>query len=117
MIQPQEIEVWHVLPALRKEIMNSLLKLGKSQKEIAKLLSITPAAVSQYKNKKRAKSVEFTQKIRGEIEKSSKNIVENKSCLTKELQNLCIIVKEEGLLCELHKKHSNICCDCKICLN
>ena len=116
MIQPQEIEVWHVLPALRKEIVASLLKLGKTQKEIALLLSITPAAVSQYKNKKRAKSVKFNQKILEEIDVSAKNIMDNKSCLTRELQKLCGLVKKEGILCELHKKHSNICCNCKICL-
>ena len=116
MIQPQEIEVWYVLPSLKKEIVFSLLDKGISQKNVADLLGITPASVSQYKKNKRAKNVKFNEKIKKRICVAAENITDNNSCFTKELQELCKLVKEEGLLCKLHKKYCGVCSNCKVCL-
>ena len=35
--QPQELEVFYIIPALRREITEGLMNDGKGQKEIAKL--------------------------------------------------------------------------------
>lgn len=43
-----------ILPAVRKVIVFELLKRGMKSKEIAKILGITPAAISQYIKGKRA---------------------------------------------------------------
>ena len=51
---PQSIELHYVLPAVRREIALKLKEKGLGQKEIAKRLSVTEAAVSQYINDKRA---------------------------------------------------------------
>lgn len=117
MIQPQEIEVWDVLPFLRREIVLLLLKKDFSQKKVAEILDITPACVSQYKKNKRAKHVMFNETIHNKIKVAADNIAKRESCLTKELQNLCTIIRKKGLLCELHRKQDpNVCCSCDICL-
>ena len=36
---PQEIDVWYIIPAIRREFAKGLLKKGLKQREIAKKLS------------------------------------------------------------------------------
>ncbi|MBA3044390.1 helix-turn-helix domain-containing protein, partial [archaeon] len=48
MKMPCEVIIWYILPGIRREITKSLLKNGLSQREVAKKLGITDAAVSQY---------------------------------------------------------------------
>ena len=55
LIFPQEIEVWYVLPLIRRKIALKMVEKGLQQKEVAKIMGITPAAVCQYKTEKRAK--------------------------------------------------------------
>jgi len=56
---PQEVEVWYVIPAIKRELSKSMMKdNGLSQKNVATLLGVTEAAVSQYINSKRANEVE-----------------------------------------------------------
>ncbi|MFH1405899.1 MAG: hypothetical protein ABIG52_01635 [Nanoarchaeota archaeon] len=52
---PQEIEVWYILPAIRKELVLALKEKGHTQKEIASFLNVTEPAISQYTKEKRAK--------------------------------------------------------------
>ena len=47
-LMPQEIEVWYIIPAVRRELAKSMVKIGLKQKQIAVTLGITEAAVSQY---------------------------------------------------------------------
>ena len=51
---PQEIELWYVIPSLRKALVTVLKKKGMKQKDIAPLLGISEPAVSQYMKDKRA---------------------------------------------------------------
>lgn len=51
---PCEHAIWYILPQIRSDIAKELVSGGMSQKEAAKRLGVTPAAVSQYLNKKRA---------------------------------------------------------------
>ncbi len=44
-----------VLPALRKAIAVEFVQSGKKKNEVAKILGVTPAAVSQYLSGKRAR--------------------------------------------------------------
>ena len=39
-LQPQELEVFYVIPALRREFSLRLKESGKSQKDIAKVLGV-----------------------------------------------------------------------------
>ena len=53
---PCEEIIWNVLPTIRKEIALIMVKEFKlSQREVAKRLNVTEAAVSQYLRKKRGK--------------------------------------------------------------
>ena len=68
LLQPQEIEVFYILPALRRELAVSLKSAGKSQKAIAGLLGVTEAAVSQYFSSKRASQVKFSDSLKKAID-------------------------------------------------
>jgi len=50
---PCEHAMWYTLPRIRAELAKTLVKKGVSQKEVARKLGVTPAAVSQYLHKKR----------------------------------------------------------------
>jgi predicted transcriptional regulator len=73
-----EYMMWNGLPVIRKEIAESMITdYGLSQKETAKKLGITPAAVCQYLSKKRGRSEVSDKKILTEIKLSAKTIIEN----------------------------------------
>ena len=59
MITPQELEVWYILPAIRRELTISLKEEGLKQRQVAEILGVTEAAVSQYIKSKRAKAIKF----------------------------------------------------------
>lgn len=102
-MQPQEVEVWYVLPTIRQNLAKELLKLGIKKTEIAKKLEITKAAVSHYAGEKRGYSV----KVKGlyyEIKRAAKRIA-NGECATREIQKLCLLIRKKGLLCKFHKEY------------
>ncbi len=112
---PQEIEVRYVLPVLRRELAKQMIKLGLSQKEAAKKLGITEAAVSQYFKKKRG-----TGGIKlpmAEIAKSAKRIFNGKStkCL-EEINRLCDLIRKNKKLCIIHRRYGKPMRECAICL-
>lgn len=120
-IFPQEIEVMYILPAIRKYLAMELKKLNLDQKTIAKKLSVTEAAVSQYINSKRANEVQFSSKIKQAIKNSAKIINDSKiddyNNLIKETEKLLKLAREEKITCNLHKKLSNIHKNCNACFN
>ena len=68
---PQEIEVWYILPAIRRDLTKSMINdLHLTQKEIAKIMGLTEAAVSQYIHSKRAKEIVFSNAVLKEIKQS-----------------------------------------------
>jgi len=66
-IFPCEKAVWYNLPQIRADLAAGLVKTGMTQSSAAKKLGVTPAAVSQYLNKKRGrlaiKSPEYLEQI------------------------------------------------------
>jgi len=54
-MQPCESAAKHKVPAIKAKLARELKEKGVSQKEIAALLDVTEAAVSQYLSGKRAK--------------------------------------------------------------
>jgi uncharacterized protein len=115
---PQEIEVWYVLPAIRKELAKSMVEDYKlSQKEVAGILGITEAAVSQYRKSRRATGVEFNPGTLEEIKKAAGRVIRDSSLVRKEIYNLCSMVKVTKQLCELHMHHDKSVPEgCDICL-
>ena len=116
MDMPQELEVWYVIPALRKAFAEAMLKKGLKQKEIAEKLELAKSAVSQYLKSQRGADLKFDKKMLKKIEKSVDNIMKNKSTVKEELMILCNFIKKEGLLCCFHKTKDKKIKKCEICL-
>lgn len=112
---PQEIEVWYLLPSIRRELVNEMFNRGLKQKEIAKKLDISDASVSLYKSKKRGENINFSKNIKNKIKKSADNILKGKNSI-KEIIKINELAKKELILCQLHKKYGDIKGKCEICL-
>ena len=69
----QEIEVWYILPTIRREIVKGLLDRGLSQNEIAKRLALRKSTISQYVHNKRGKEVNFDENTRELIKVAVQN--------------------------------------------
>jgi len=113
-LQPQEIEVFYVLPAVRREFAMCMKAEGKSQKEIAKLLGVTGAAVSQYMSAKRASLLKFTDDMRKEIKESAARI-ECEMTLTREMQRIVNLVRDARIVCQVHEGLGNVPAGCNVC--
>ena len=105
MLQPQEIEVFYILPALRKHLVVFMKERGLKQKDIAKLLEIQDATVSQYLSAKRGHHIQFKGRVLDEIKTSAQRIT-NQTTLLMETQRLLKFIRESEVLCEIHHKFS-----------
>lgn len=114
LLQPQEIEVFYVLPAIRRELAISMKTTGKSQKEIAKLLGVTEPAISQYMSHKRASTVKFSDKIKQDIGESASRIL-SEITLMREMQRLLHIVRNERVVCQIHEAMGSVPNNCNVC--
>jgi len=100
---PQEIEVWYIIPALRKELSKQLVRKYKfSYEKTGKILGITKAAISQYLSDKRANKIKLSREIKQSVHKSADRIA-------KEPQTA--IIEMEKLLREMKMKK----CSCNVC--
>lgn len=116
-LHPQEIAVWYILPALRKELSLEMKKLGLDQKTIAKVIGITEAAVSQYITEKRANTVEFDSETKEEIKKSAELISKNGKLIFQEMQHLINKALQNKVICKVCHSHNNLPEDCGVCFN
>lgn len=117
MIMPQEMDVWYLLPALRRELSRILVvEESVKQKDIARILGITTAAVSQYLSGKRGTDLTFTPPEITVIHSFAKKMLENPSLVMQYMVELSIELKKSGSLCALHKSlDSSISESCTIC--
>lgn len=113
MEMPQELEVWYVIPALRREFAKLMISNGMKQREAAKKLGIAESAVSHYLKSKRANTVKFNKKIEEEIKKAVGRILENKTSVMQEMQDMIRKIRRAGVLCKLHKTGVKGCGVCK----
>ena len=62
---PQEIEVWYIIPAIRKELAKLLTqKYELSYDKAGVILGVSKAAISQYLSNKRANKIKSRNKER-----------------------------------------------------
>jgi predicted transcriptional regulator len=115
LIFPQELEVWYVLPAIRKRLALALINKGKSQKDVARLMYVTEATISQYKKEKRAKDNFLGIRFDNEFNKSTNNILKESDLFFPEVMRLNSLIKNSGILCELHKEKTTINLPCQNC--
>ncbi|MBI2141203.1 helix-turn-helix domain-containing protein [Candidatus Woesearchaeota archaeon] len=113
-IQPQEVEVFYILPAIRSGMAAAMKKQGMSQKDIAGLLCVQESTISQYLSSKRAAEVKFNDHINKEIAAAVKRI-KTKSDLVRETQNILAMAKSEKILCRVHESVADLPAGCDVC--
>ncbi|MFH0863071.1 MAG: helix-turn-helix domain-containing protein [Candidatus Altiarchaeota archaeon] len=74
---PCEQALWYVLPQIRADIARELIERGMNQKQAAKKLGVTPSAVSQYLNKKRAGKLKLPADYSSLIKDAVEDIIKN----------------------------------------
>jgi len=114
-ILPQEIEVWYIIPAIRRELAKSLIETHKVTYERAgQILGISKAAISQYVKNKRASRIKLHDKIKQEVEKSSVRLVKNKSDAVTEITKLLELIRKKQWYTTVCKRMiNNKLQDCK----
>jgi predicted transcriptional regulator len=117
---PQEIEVWYIIPALRKEIAGILVKKHKlSFEKAGEILGISKAAVSQYLSNKRATKIKLNEEIKKKVEIAAKKMLKDKRSAVFEIENLLKEMKKNKEYCEICKKYNKEVinfCDCnRVC--
>lgn len=116
LLQPQELEVYYILPSLRRELARELKKLGKSQKAIAQLFGITEPAVSQYVHEKRGTDITLTPEMQAEVKMAAQRITDHITFI-REIQQLLNKVWKQRFICTIcHEQNKNaIPRDCVAC--
>lgn len=107
LLHPQEIEVFYVIPTIRKHFAEALVKQGMKQKDVAKIFGVTTPAISQYLSKKRANELEFTKDVIQEINKSATKITNQQSYIT-QTQHILQFIRTTETICKIHKMFSNV---------
>jgi predicted transcriptional regulator len=111
LLQPQEIEVYYIIPSIKNELARHMKKEGINQEKIAKTLHIKKATVSQYINNKRGNKIDFNESTLNEISISAP-LIKDELTFIKEMQRLIRVTRMNGTLCEIHKKLSDVPKEC-----
>ena len=99
---PQEIEVWYIIPAIRREMAMCFSREYKiSYDNVALMMGLTKAAISQYIAGKRVERIKMHPKALEEVKISCNRIVKNKSNVAKEILRVLEIIKKKKLHCEM----------------
>ena len=77
------------------------------QKDIAEVLQVEGATVSQYISEKRANKITFNNALLAEIKQSTVRIT-NKLSMIREIQHLLRRVRETNTLCTIHHSISDL---------
>ena len=102
-----EYMMWNGLPVIRKEIAESMIHdFGLSQKETARRLGITPAAVCQYVSRKRGRINIVDELILQEIKTSAQSIIDN---------GRESVISETCRICKILRKTPEFSLFCKAC--
>lgn len=118
---PCEAVVKSVAPALRAMVAKRLLdKYSLKQKETARLLGITQAAISKYVRRVRGKALDLESipEIQTLIEKVADRLVDGKISrpqLVLALCEACTLVRNKGLICSLCRRKDRALRNCSIC--
>jgi len=104
---PQEIEVWYIIPAIRKELARQLTsEYELSYEKAGAILGISKAAVSQYISNKRANKVKLSPEVKKEIADSAKLLVGNPKLALMEIQRILKVMKDKKCSCDVCKKYN-----------
>ena len=114
-LQPQELEVFYIIPTIRRYLTVYMKELGKPQKEIAKILGVQESTISQYVRHKRAAEINLSQEIESKI-KEAVSRINNSFDVIRETQQVLKVIRDSGEMCKIHKQLADIpeSCDIKI---
>jgi len=115
LLHPQEIEVYYVIPTLRRYIAVLFKEQGMKQKDAAEILGVNTATLSQYSSTKRGHKITFNTAVVEEIKKSVARIKDKLSYI-QETQRLLHYIKSTKALCEIHHQLADIPCQDEFCL-
>ncbi|HLD06400.1 MAG TPA: hypothetical protein VJC16_02605 [Candidatus Nanoarchaeia archaeon] len=107
LLHPAEIETYYILPTIRRQLAVFMKETGMQQKQIASLLGIQEAAVSQYLSNKRGHSFDFKEDMLIEIRKSAAAITDGLS-LIRETNRLLQLLRTSKVLCDIHRLYSQV---------
>jgi predicted transcriptional regulator len=116
-----EVVVSDVMPALRALVAKELMHLGLNQVQISKKLGITQPAVSQYMRELRGYRVRLltsNDKVAEAIKELAHDIATGKmkgDDMHVRFCEICKKIREERLLCKLHKDSSPSIDVCGVC--
>ena len=111
---PQELEVWYIIPTIRRELAIAMKKSGMKQVEIAEKLGVTKASITQYLNNKRASQIKFNDNILSKINISAEKI-KTKIDTMREMQIILNLIRNGETICELHRKLDQSFANCGVC--
>ncbi len=97
---PCEIIMWDIVPVIRRELAYVLVKdYELSQKEVAQMLGISEAAVSQYIKKKRGRKVKLDKEDMKKIREIAEHIVKkhSESAVVKSICNACRTISSKKI--------------------
>lgn len=116
-IMPQEIEVWYLIPALRRELALSFIgDYGLNQKKTAEILGMTNAAISQYLSLKRGNEIKFSKDEMAAIKKAAGDIIKNPDDVMKKIYQLSVSLRKSKAICGIHlSRDKSLGKDCDIC--
>lgn len=103
---PCEVALWYVIPAIRKELAKRMVNECRlTQKEAARVLGLTEAAISNYLRGKRGKGIKLNQKVARRMKRVAREIAKKRhSELTiRKICVLCRLINENSKLCGLRK--------------
>ena len=95
---------WYLLPAIRRELAQEMLKSGMRLRAVAQKLGLTDAAVSQYVSGRRAGDVELEPSVRRMIRQTAKKIESGADAMS-EINGICEYCTAKLVVCRLHKAH------------
>lgn len=110
----QELEVWYVIPAIRREIALAMKSNNLKQVEIARRLGVTKAAVSQYLSGKRGSEVKLDSSIKEKINHIAANI-NNELDSVRYIQYLLNVSRNEKIICQIHRNFDKNLNKCNVC--
>jgi predicted transcriptional regulator len=100
MKSPCEEIVWEVLPSIRAAIAEELIGKGLSQREVSRMLGISPPAVSQYVSKKRGCNMELGDEAKKSIEELADDLIRDRvDDLVARICGICRIARDEETAC------------------
>ena len=117
-MMPQEVEVFYLIPALRKELAQVFVSEHKlSQRDAAGILGLTESAVSQYLKDKRASGITFSAEEKKIVAEGAEKILADRGHASKHIFDLTVKLRGSKSMCDLHKtldsgvdKNCDICC-------